>query len=231
MSTLYSISSDTLTGLADAVRQLNGTSAPLSPDGMIDGIEGHVCPSPTIQSLSVTQNGTYTAPSGVDGYSPVTVNVSGGGGASNVVVGTFKGTTDGAMDINVDYSGAGYPLAVIVYASDPNFDALIQRYAVPIVAFFKLEQETTPNYSASGTNNRINGAVRYKNSDTSPTTISQAGFASAYDVYANQAAYRNDRNTILRIRGDKTLSVLIESSTYYGFAKNYEYTYVILYSK
>ena len=35
--------------------------------------------SPVIQSLSVTENGTYTAPSGVDGYSPVTVNVSGGG--------------------------------------------------------------------------------------------------------------------------------------------------------
>lgn len=80
MSTLYSISSDTLTGLADAVRELTGTSAPLSPDDMINGIEGHVCPSPTIQSLSVTQNGEYTAPSGVDGYSPVTVNVSGGGG-------------------------------------------------------------------------------------------------------------------------------------------------------
>jgi hypothetical protein len=28
-----------------------------------------------IESLSVTTNGTYTAPSGVDGYSPVTVNV------------------------------------------------------------------------------------------------------------------------------------------------------------
>lgn len=38
--------------------------------------------TPTIQPLSVTSNGTYTAPSGVDGYSPVTVNVSGGGGGS-----------------------------------------------------------------------------------------------------------------------------------------------------
>lgn len=35
-----------------------------------------------IEALSVTANGTYTAPSGVDGYSPVTVNVSGGGGAT-----------------------------------------------------------------------------------------------------------------------------------------------------
>ena len=35
--------------------------------------------SAVIEALSVTQNGTYTAPTGVDGYSPVTVNVSGGG--------------------------------------------------------------------------------------------------------------------------------------------------------
>lgn len=36
--------------------------------------------SAVIQSLSVTENGTYNPPSGVDGYAPVTVNVSGGGG-------------------------------------------------------------------------------------------------------------------------------------------------------
>lgn len=32
-----------------------------------------------IRSLNVTKNGTYRAPSGVDGYNPVNVNVSGGG--------------------------------------------------------------------------------------------------------------------------------------------------------
>lgn len=37
--------------------------------------------SAVIEALNVTANGTYTAPTGVDGYSPVTVNVSGGGGA------------------------------------------------------------------------------------------------------------------------------------------------------
>ena len=36
--------------------------------------------APVVQPLEVTENGTYTAPAGVDGYSPVTVNVAGGGG-------------------------------------------------------------------------------------------------------------------------------------------------------
>lgn len=37
--------------------------------------------SAVVRPLSVTQNGTYNPPSGVDGYAPVTVNVSGGGGS------------------------------------------------------------------------------------------------------------------------------------------------------
>lgn len=42
--------------------------------------------APVIQSLNATANGTYTAPSGVDGYSPVTVNVSGGGGVEGTQI-------------------------------------------------------------------------------------------------------------------------------------------------
>lgn len=39
--------------------------------------------SGVVQPLSVTQNGTYNPPSGVDGYAPVTVNVSSGGGSGD----------------------------------------------------------------------------------------------------------------------------------------------------
>lgn len=41
--------------------------------------------TPVINSLSVTENGTYTAPSGVDGYSPITVNVPTGGSSGTEV--------------------------------------------------------------------------------------------------------------------------------------------------
>jgi hypothetical protein len=37
---------------------------------------------PIIKPLEVTENGTYTAPYGVDGYSPVSVNVQAGGGST-----------------------------------------------------------------------------------------------------------------------------------------------------
>ena len=49
--------------------------------------------TPNIQSLSITQNGTYTASGGVDGYSPITVAVSGGGGLE-IEQGTWTATED-----------------------------------------------------------------------------------------------------------------------------------------
>ena len=73
----YIVSDTSLGSVADAIRTKGGTSAPLTyPQGFIDAIDDIQTGggSAVIQSLSVTQNGTYTAPSGVDGYSPVTVN-------------------------------------------------------------------------------------------------------------------------------------------------------------
>lgn len=49
---------------------------------------------PVIQPLEVTANGTYNAPAGVDGYNPVSVNVSGSGGVE----------TGGSIYINTLYN-------------------------------------------------------------------------------------------------------------------------------
>lgn len=71
--------------LADSIRAKAGVTEKLAfPAGMKAAVDGIQTGSdPVIQPLSVTANGTYTAPEGVDGYSPVTVNVpsSGGGGS------------------------------------------------------------------------------------------------------------------------------------------------------
>ena len=78
----YIVSDTNLTAVANAIRTKGGTSAPLEfPDDFVSAI-GDIQTgggsSVTVEALSVTQNGTYTAPTGT-AYSPVTVNVSGGG--------------------------------------------------------------------------------------------------------------------------------------------------------
>lgn len=77
----YIVSDTNLTAVANAIRTKGGTSAPLEfPDEFVSAI-GDIQTgggsSVTVEALSVTQNGTYTAPTGT-AYSPVTVNVSGG---------------------------------------------------------------------------------------------------------------------------------------------------------
>lgn len=58
----------------------NGTGIDVANYAAVDvNVSGS---SVDVQALSVTENGTYTAPSGT-AYSPVTVNVSGGGGGSS----------------------------------------------------------------------------------------------------------------------------------------------------
>lgn len=198
--------------------------------------------SAVIQPLSVTQNGTYTAPTGVDGYSPVTVNVSGGGGASNIVTGTFTGTTTGvAMDVTLNYTGSGYPIIFATYPtggannSDTSFYNLTQRYACVYFVGIKCETDTTPTYASGGNGNISQNSFsvyqRYKNSATSTTSHSGTAVKRAYVAKDDAAASGNssDTNVILRFRSKTSMSVFI-ASTSYGFAANIEYTYYVIYS-
>lgn len=93
-----------MTAIADKIRTLLGLSGKMGLDAMANnlGIAVNECDSqaaliaqiktalvgkvagggavPVVEPLEVTENGTYTAPNGVDGYSPVIVNVAGGDG-------------------------------------------------------------------------------------------------------------------------------------------------------
>lgn len=63
--------------------------------------------APNIQALSVSANGTYTATGGVDGYSPVTVNVIGGGiTADNIAERTLSGVMTGSASSIYAYAFA-----------------------------------------------------------------------------------------------------------------------------
>jgi len=157
---------------------------------------------------------------------------SGGGGASNVVTGTFKGTTtDAAMDVTLNYSGTGYPIAVMIFPSATDlstFNDLIQRYAIRDY-FMDKEERTVPSYSGSG--NADSGVVtsKYKNSTSNATSYADNGTSSISTKTYNDTAATASASLSVRIRSATKMSVFI-ASTSYGFAANIEYTYWVIYS-
>lgn len=80
MSTTVSYKGDTIATVNNNTKVLKTGGTWLEDDITLVDVTSGGGGSPVISPLSVTENGTYTAPSGIDGYSPVTVNVSGGGG-------------------------------------------------------------------------------------------------------------------------------------------------------
>ena len=74
----------------DKIREKTGKSDMIKSGDMaseIERIQNVPSDEPVIEPLEVTENGTYEAPDGVDGYSPITVNVAGSGGSDD---GSFK---------------------------------------------------------------------------------------------------------------------------------------------
>ena len=70
-----------LNDIGDAIRAKTGKEYKLTLEQMVSEI-GSITggADPVIESLVITENGTYTPEEGVDGFSPITVSVPTGGG-------------------------------------------------------------------------------------------------------------------------------------------------------
>lgn len=187
----------------------------------------------TLTTKTITANGTYDAEDdNADGYSSVTVNVPSSGGASNLVTGTFKGTTTGAaMDVSLNYTGSGYPIAVSIYptsgyGSDTSIYSTLQRYA--IIHFSAIKRTmNAPTYDTSGDDNAAFTGWTYKSSSSTASTLTASSSQSANTFRGGNASNTNSR--VATFKDKTTMSVYIASNSY-GFMANVEYTYCIIYS-
>ena len=152
--------------------------------------------SATIESLSVTANGTYTAPSGVDGYSPVVVNVPTGGGASNFFSGEVY-LENPVNTVEIPYTGNGYPIMAAVYvkggiynntaSGDSSWYNLVQRYAVGFWAMHKRIPDVEPTFATSGDQNMAVVECMYKSSASTATSYSRTSGLDA-NIFSSSAA-------------------------------------------
>lgn len=226
------IEQDTMADIADAIRGKNGSVSTYTPAQMITAIANIPTGggSPNIQALSVTANGTYTATDDVDGYSPVTVSVSG----SNLVTGTFTGTTEGVMEISIPYSGNGYAKVVVIELADPldtTYKGTIAKYSASNYIMIKSYPDSSPSYTGSGNINvgEITSAYKSSTSTASSMTASfstKQGFFSSTDPGSSPAIVaKMNSKTSIKVRITAT-----SGTTREGFLNGITYRYYVIYS-
>lgn len=177
--------------------------------------------NPVIEPLEVTQNGTYTAPAGVDGYSPVTVNVPIPNGyikPSGELEVTENGTHDvtayASVNVNVP-TGGGEPdpceqyqrVKYIESAEDGTYPYIITDFyadndtGVEVVASFAVMQDRIPMGSRQDS-----GSTRFYCAYPLSTTSCYYGFnigssiscsTKVNTIYRLQTNFMNSRQAII----------------------------------
>lgn len=180
----------------------------------------------------ITANGT-----GIDvaNYATVKVSVPTGGGASNLVQGTFTThNSAGAQSISIPYTGSGYPIMVVVVVNGGAYNSAIsgwynsmQRYAVGQYTMTKAVMTSAPTYGTSGTQNQGVTTAIYKNSTSSSTSYTRTS-AMNTNAYSSSNA-SNSAALCVRMMSAKSMSVYVNTSSY-GLLPNTEYAYYIVYS-
>ena len=159
-------------------------------------------------------------------------------GASNIVSGTFTGSTAGAgLSVSVPYNGSGYPVAVMIYPSNGTqktgdaITTLVQQYAIIAYSAVKEDVSVAPTYSGEVYANFVSVYALYKGS-TSDASITNANRYNNATCYIGWSV-NDGLDAIVRFSNSTTMNVWIQPSNgsgYYGFAKDIEYTYQIVYS-
>lgn len=97
----------TLVEIADKIREKNGEAQTYKPSEMPDAINRIQVTNMVIEPKEIDANGTYTAPDGVNGYNPITVNVLPNVTSIDITQnGTYTATdVDGYNEIKVEVEG------------------------------------------------------------------------------------------------------------------------------
>lgn len=164
-------------------------------------------------------------------------NSGGGGGASNIVTGTFKysQTSASAHDITLDYSGTGYPIACIIVLDDGVLNATytntVARYAIAQYFMTKLYADTTPTYSTSGDANTGAVASVYKSSNSTAATLTRTSSVTVHTYSSSNAT--GSTTTCVRFKSKTSMSVYAganSGTSRYGFFNGLQYRYWVIYS-
>lgn len=207
-----SITRSLLDDLAMSISAKSGEPVPLTLTEMKDAVDGiqtgggsggnvwqdaqgyvHLddegTPPITVEPLSVTQNGTYTATTG-HAYSPVTVNVSGGGGGLEYEGGTFVPTEDVSKP-TISFANTHTEPPMFAMMIDASATPTMETYTQYSFIYADWYRLSGTGFPYSGTSDLRYGLYRddLRTSSTTSTTNSASLFTYNSDEIGSSYAY------------------------------------------
>lgn len=207
-------------------------------DGALDEVKDQLISK--LGNKGVTTS--YNSSSGLLGLVSQISNIQ--TGCPNVVQGSFTtgATRNTTQNITINYSGTGYPIAVMVFIKGGAYNNSstgnttwynsVNRYDVGHYSMSKARGTTTPTWSTSGSDNYGVVDIIYKNSTSTSTTYSRTSTMTA-NVFTSSSTSAQASTACVRFKGNaKAMSVYIgnKGSGSIGFASNTEYSYIVVYS-
>lgn len=190
-------------------------------------------------SETVTQNGTVDCTN----LAEIVVNVAGGGGASNIVMGTFTtgATRASTGTFSINYTGSGYPIALIVVVNggmynntstgDTTWYNSTNTYDAGLFCMVKANTTVAPSYS-NGPDDIATKIVVYKGSSSSATTYSVTQKTNTAGYKNSISSAGNGANCVIFKGNGTTVSYYIgnKASNRIGLAPSTEFQYIAIYS-
>lgn len=183
-------------------------------------------------NLPITANGNNID---VTNYETVSVNVPTGGGAANLITGTFTTpSASGAHTLTLPYTGSGYPIALFVFVADGEYTSgsdwynAIKRYAIGQFTIAKSNTQIAPSYGTSGAANQGVTSWIYKSSTSSATSYSRSSAMNTNSFSSSNAT--STAAQVCRFRSATQLSYYVIGSSNYGLMPETEYRYIAFYS-
>lgn len=138
------IEESTLTAIGDAIREKTSKTELIPPLDMPQEIKD-IQTGGTVEEITITSNGTYTAPDGIDGYTPVIVNVPQDGAPPDEVF-TITGSCsymfyNGYWDWFIEQHGNKITTENLINGSN-MFQASSNLVTIPFDLNFKAETNT-----------------------------------------------------------------------------------------
>lgn len=202
------------------------------------------CSVVTAAASDVAQGKIFVASDGT-----ITTGTASGGGASNIITGTFitSSTTGAASTFTIPYTGTGYPMQLRIWIDGGTYNRSsegnttwynsTQRYAIGEFSVTKAIMTSAPTWEDSGEANRGVVMLIYKNSASTATSYSRTSTMAANTFTSSSTSATSTNTTAVRFKGNgKTVSYWVgyytSSSSYqYGLMANTKYAYLAVYSE